>query len=76
MNYTLYEHDVTCKAHHRSCKTIKSFDKYIVNDLNSQDINEDHIDIDSDVCRETPPLKTSIINYLLMINSGIFYRIF
>ena len=48
------------KAHHRSCKTIKSFGKEIVNDLNSQDINEAHIDIDSDVCRETPSLKTGI----------------
>ena len=48
------------KADHRSCKTIKSFDKEIVNDLNSQDINDDHIDIDSDVCRETPSLKTGI----------------
>ena len=25
-----------------------------------QDINEDHIDIDSNVCRETPSLKTGI----------------
>ena len=48
------------KAHHWSCKTIKSFDKEIVNDLNSQDINKEHIDIDSDVCRKTPSLKTDI----------------
>ena len=31
-----------------------------MNELNSQDIKEDHIDIDSDVCRETPSLKTGI----------------
>ena len=48
------------KAHHWSCKTIKSFDKEIVNDLNSQDINKEHIDFDSDVCRKTPSLKTDI----------------
>ena len=29
-------------------------------DLNSQYINEEHIDIDSDICRETPSLKTGI----------------
>ena len=45
------------KANHRSCK---SFDKEIVNDPNSQDINEDHKDIDSDVCRETTSFKTGI----------------
>ena len=29
-------------------------------DLNSQYINEEHIDIDSDICRETPSLKPGI----------------
>ena len=48
------------KAHHRSCKKIESFNKEIVNDLNSQDIIEDHVDIDSDVFCETPSLKTGI----------------
>ena len=35
-------------------EAVKQENKEIVNDLNSQDINEDQIDIDSDVFRETP----------------------
>ena len=35
-------------------EAVKQENKEIVNDLNSQDINEDHIDIDSDIFRETP----------------------
>ena len=53
------------KAHHLRCETIKSFDKEIVNDFNFQDVNEDHIHVDSNVCH---CLKQAL-NYLLMINS-------
>ena len=54
------------KAHHRSCRIIRYFNKDIVNELNSQDTNEDDlIDIDSTVCYDTPSLKAG--NILMQI---------